>query len=111
MGERLPNAANAVILKQKLAGYCLNLEHGDGGPKARAFRDVLGISANDWAYLRDQILAGVREASVTGRRERTLEVFVEVVGLNGAMATVKTGWEMRDGKPHLVTAFISKRRR
>jgi Domain of unknown function (DUF6883) len=36
--------------------------HEDGRHKARVFQSVLGITAADWRYLNEAILAGVRDA-------------------------------------------------
>jgi hypothetical protein len=76
------------------------------------FLSALGITRDDWGYLRDQLLTGVRTAPVL--RERAGEwgvrraVRIEVIGRNGRTAPVTTGWfTPRDGEvPRLVSAYV-----
>lgn len=44
---KLPNGDEAIIDLEKLQNYCLNLSHPRGRHKARVFKAVLGISAED----------------------------------------------------------------
>jgi hypothetical protein len=39
-----PRAEDAFGIQEKLAGYSLNPHHEDGGPKARSFGRILGIT-------------------------------------------------------------------
>jgi len=51
----LPNADLAQVSEAKLRDYVLNPAHPQGGPKARVFAAVLGITRTDWQYLRRQL--------------------------------------------------------
>jgi hypothetical protein len=103
-----------VIDPRKLIGYCLNDAHPGGGPKARLFAAVLGIRRDDWRYLGDAILADLPLQPVfrcNPARERgvaTWGVRVRVKGLNGQERWVTTSWKINDGRPFLVTAYISR---
>jgi hypothetical protein len=46
-GELLPNAGEAFGVREKLAGYSLNVSHEHGGPKALGFKLILGILRDD----------------------------------------------------------------
>lgn len=116
IGEPLPNAAEAFGIREKLAAYCLNLDHEIGGPKAQGFRRILGIDLADIDYLADTLGAGARTAPITGLRDNApfgilCEVQIAVTGLGehhdrGALVT--TSWELRHAgdAPRLVTAYI-----
>lgn len=110
--QRLPHAELAVIPAAKLRDYVLNPAHPQGGPKARVFAAVLGLTRADWRYLRDQLLAGVQVAPATPRGSTQwgdlYEVRVDVQGRNGRTARVRTGWILRfdDERPHLTTAYV-----
>jgi mannose-6-phosphate isomerase-like protein (cupin superfamily) len=47
VGEMLPQAAQAIGVREKLATYTLDAEHEVAGPKARAFALILGITLKD----------------------------------------------------------------
>lgn len=92
--------------------YVLNPLHPQGGPKARVFAAVLGITTSDWQYLRRQLLAGVRTAPAV-LRGRTrwgdlYDVALDVTGTAGRVHRVRTGWIIQpgEGHPHLVTAYV-----
>ena len=44
---KLPNPENAIVDRQKLAGYCLNPNHPDGKHKARVFKSALSLDINN----------------------------------------------------------------
>jgi len=56
-------ADRAVVPREKVEGYLLNPQHEVGRHKARMFAAALGIHQDDWAYLRDQLQAGIIGAS------------------------------------------------
>jgi hypothetical protein len=112
VGDILPRAGEAVIAEEKLRGYLLNAEHPIGGHKARVFAAALDLHADDWAWLREQILEAVLTSPVTDIR-RAYEgwrctVVVRVRGHSGDERPVVTGWRVPDGegRPHLVTAYV-----
>jgi Domain of unknown function (DUF6883) len=116
IGVPLPRASEAHGIREKLALYCLNLEHEIGGPKARGFAQILGIGIADIAYLVQALHTGVREAPVTDVRDNApygvlCEVRIRVRGLRDRAERVElvtTSWELRDvdSSPRLVTAYI-----
>ena len=112
--EHLPRAETAVIPPAKLRDYCLNPEHATGRNKARVFAWVLGIYQANWEYLAGQLLAGVQTALISRIEVKPdgtgYEVIVSVDGLNGATASVKSGWfidaEPADASPRLTSAYV-----
>jgi len=117
IGEPLPRAEDAYNVHEKLADYSLDLEHSRGGPKAKGFAAILGITVADLNYLADVLLSGARSGRITEVRDRGehgmhCEVIVPVRGLGGRadrVANVRTAWEVRwDGDaPRLITAYIT----
>jgi hypothetical protein len=65
---RLPRAREARIPTNKLVAYALDPSHERGRHKARVFASALGITANDWRYLHDQILAALPDGEVRATR-------------------------------------------
>jgi hypothetical protein len=109
--ETLPRADEAVLPPDKLVAYCLDPDHAEGTHKARVFMATLGIDRTSWEYLRDQLLAGVRQAPVTSIRVgpwgTTYEVIISVDGLNGATHPVTTAWFVEgDNPPRLCSAYV-----
>lgn len=117
VGDRLPRAAEAFGITEKLVTYSLNLDHPDGSAKAKGFEQILGIGPADLDYLDHTLRAGVLDAAITDVRDNPpwgllCEVRVSVAGLHeksGRVVSVTTSWELRhaDDRPRLVTAYIS----
>lgn len=103
-------------MQEKLAAYCLNPDHEIGGPKARGFRQLLGIGLADIEYLVDALQTGVRSAPVVRVRDNApfgvlCEVHIPVAGLGEhhyRILAVMTAWELRhpSDPPRLVTAYV-----
>jgi hypothetical protein len=111
VGSPLPAAERAIIERRKLESYLLDPAHKEGRHKARVFLSVLGIGAADWRYLREAILAGVREAPVSAIASTPYgsrcTIVVPIQGLNGQRHDVLTAWLVAgDGPPRLVTAYV-----
>ncbi len=108
----LPNADLAQVSEAKLRDYVLHPAHPQGGPKARVFAAVLGITRTDWHYLRRQLLTGVRTAPAqlraTTQWGALYDVAIDVTGPAGRMHRVRTGWIIRAGEdqPQLLTAYV-----
>lgn len=108
----LPHGDLAQVSAAKLRDYVLNPTHPQGGPKARVFAAVLGITATDWQYLRHQLLTGVRTAPAQLRDTTSwgdlYDVALDVTGPTGRVHRVRTGWIIRTGehRPQLVTAYV-----
>jgi hypothetical protein len=86
-----------------------------GRHKARVFAAALDLHADDWSWLRQQILEGIRTLPVSDIR-RAYEgwrctVVVPVRGRNGEDRPVVTGWRVPDDTdvPLLVTAYVLAR--
>ena len=67
-GELLPRAAEVVGVREKLADYSLNPAHREGGPKARGFERILGITVEDLSYLEAAVQAGILSVPVSSVR-------------------------------------------
>jgi hypothetical protein len=112
IGSPLPTAEQAIIDPRKLERYLLDSTHVDGRHKARVFHSTLGLAAADWRYLRDAIMAGLREAPVSsivptpyGLR---CTVVMPIQGINGRHHDVLTGWLVEEAAPpRLVTAYVN----
>jgi|GEM_PF-2079477 len=111
----IPGADDVAIPEAKLAGYVLNLAHRVGRHKARLFQELLGIEADDWRFLAEQLRRGVRRAPAL-RQVRgdefgvRFDVVVAVKGRNGAVKPVLSGWIVRPGQPaSLTTAWVARR--
>ncbi|MHB8659982.1 MAG: DUF6883 domain-containing protein [Solirubrobacteraceae bacterium] len=105
---RLPNAKDARIPTEKLVRYALDPSHERGRHKARVFASALGITAEDWRYLHDQILEALPEAEVRATRITAFgvayEVVVQIDGLNGATHPVITIWIIEADRPPRLTS-------
>jgi hypothetical protein len=115
-GESLPRGAEAFGVRVKLAKYSLDVNHKDGGPKARGFERILGITIEDIDYLEGAIYTGVVLVPVSEVRDNTpwgikCTVIVPVRGLgakSGRIVDVRTVWQFYEpgGPPRLVSAYI-----
>lgn len=108
---RLPRVSDARIPTEKLVAYALDPSHERGQHKARVFASALGITARDWRYLHDQILAALPDGMVRGTRITPFGVAYEVVvvidGLNGRTAPVVTTWMLeREAVPRLTSTWV-----
>jgi Domain of unknown function (DUF6883) len=116
VGEALPRRELAFGVRDKLATYSLDVTHERGGPKARGFELMLGITIDDIEYLAEAIEAGILEIAVSEVRENSpygfnCAVSVPIRGLDAKSdrtLDVRTVWEITDpaAAPRLVTAYI-----
>jgi hypothetical protein len=115
VGEVLPRADEAMIPREKLVDYVLNPDHPRGRHKANAFKLALGIERPNWRYLHDEILAALRQSPVSssqaaeGPRPASWAVVIPVAGLNGRTVPVITKWQIVEGRPSLISAFVRRR--
>lgn len=117
VGELLPRAAQATGVREKLLGYSLDVDHRLGGPKARGFERILGISIADVEYLAGAIESAVLQVAVGEVRDNApygvicvVPILVRGLGVRSdRVATVATAWELTGeaAAPRLVTAYIS----
>jgi hypothetical protein len=61
-GRPVPRAAESYGVQVKLETYSLDVNHKKGGPKARGFERILGITLEDIDYLEGAIYTGVQLA-------------------------------------------------
>jgi len=118
VGELLPRAADAFGLRYKLETYSLDPTHKRGGPKARGFDLILGITIDAIDYLETQILARILDTPIREVRDNapygikcTVDIQVPGIGAKAdRVATVRTVWAFdRPGAPpRLVNAFPKK---
>lgn len=110
--EALPGYEKAIISNAKIQEYVLNLDHPQGGPKAVAFRDVLGYTKDNATALIHEIRRELPHWKAATRSQtqygQPYEVRMLLRGANGRQATVKTGWLLDTGSdaPRLTSAYI-----
>ena len=113
--ELLPRATDAFGLRYKLATYSLNVTNKDGGPKARGFEQILGITIDAIDYLEAQILARILDTPVTKIRDNpphgtnyVVDIQIQGIGAKAdRVVTVRTIWIISTpgDAPRLVNAF------
>ena len=103
----------ASLPESKFVQYLLDECHPEGGPKAKFFREALGIGPAEWRYLAAQFHDGLIAAelvevdvrSFPGGQGVRFNADIAIMGLNGKSANVATVWQMELGKrPQLITA-------
>jgi hypothetical protein len=114
-GKLLPRAAEAFGVRYKLATYSLDITHEVGGPKARGFEKILGITIDAIDYLEAQILIRVLETPINEVRDNppygtkcTVDMQIPGIGAKAERAvTVRTVWayDQPGAPPRLVTAI------
>ena len=107
---RLPNCDRAILDIRKIEDYCLNPAHPRGRHKARLFRECLGITRSDSAWLRDVLMDAVRfndavevATDAFGKRWRV----DAPVSRHGNRIVIRTVWIVRTGEdaPRFVTCW------
>ena len=95
--------------------YSLNVTHADGGPKARGFERILGITIADIDYLEGAILTGILLVPVGAvRATRWGAHCVMMIPVRGRGAkqdrivNLRTVWEIADtnAPPRLVNTYL-----
>jgi hypothetical protein len=107
----LPRSERAVLDLRKLEDYCLDPSHPRGRHKARVFRDALGLIRTDARWLRDALLAGVREQEAIGMAEDGFGVRWRIdvrVQRQTREAVVRSVWivPVGEGAPRFVTCWV-----
>jgi hypothetical protein len=115
VGELLPRRAEAIGVRRKLETYSLDVAHKYGGPKARGFELILGITIDAIDYLEAQILARILDTPVSEIRDNqpygvNYVVNIQVRGIGSKadrVINVRTVWTFEDpgAPPRLVTAI------
>ncbi len=115
VGELLPRGAEAFGVRYKLDTYSLDPTHKRGGPKARGFELILGITIDAIDYLEAQILARVLDTPVSTIEDNPpygINCVVDMlIGGIGAKAdrivNVRTVWtfDQPGASPRLLSAY------
>lgn len=97
----------------KLVKYSLNTAHETGRHKALLFSQLLAIEVEDWKFLAEQLIGGLRDALPEDVRCSAYGVQYQtdtpVLGKNGQCKIVRAGWIVdATGAPRLTTAYIPK---
>jgi len=109
---KLPNGNRVQISMQKLVGYCLNPTHERGKDKARRFRTLLGITAEN----AEQLYRLIQQAALEGEvvQEATTpfgqEFKVDWTIPDAPSIQLRTIWEITPNstQPRLITAFLKR---
>jgi hypothetical protein len=115
VGDLLPRAAEAFGLRYKLATYSLDLTHESGGPKARGFELILGITIEAIEYLEAQIMARVLDTQISEIRDNapygvkcTIDMPISGIGAKSdRVVNVRTVWafDRPDAPPRLANVY------
>ena len=108
---KLPNPERAIIDRQKLSLYCLNLEHPDCKHKGRVFKSVLGIGLDEIEELQLALLQAIQiyEAIPIKQNQYGQKYVVDftMTRLN-KQVVVRSAWIVRNTEdfPRLVTCYV-----
>ena len=108
---KLPNSEKAIIDNQKLAGYCLNLNHADGRHKARVFKSVLNLDIDDVDELKAALLEAVTQNDAVPEKYNQYGqkyVIDFTMTRDEKTAIIHSVWIVRDREdfPRLVTCYV-----
>lgn len=114
-GDRLPHAADARNVRDKLSTYSLDRTNRLGGPKANGFERILGITSEDIAYLEGAVQTGILLAPISSIRDNSpwginCVVMIPIRGRgkkNKRVIDVRTVWRLvaPGASPRLVNAY------
>jgi hypothetical protein len=114
----------ADLPEAKFIRYLLDPQHPKGGGKAKFFREVLSIGADDWRYLAAQFYDGLLRTEFSDLKIKTWQdkktgkdgfgasfnCVLPIRGLNGQVARVLTNWVLKPGQqPQFSTAFPAEK--
>lgn len=112
LSVRIKNPLVTTVGEQeKLLRYVLNPNHPKGRHKARVFREVLGITTDDWRFLAAQLVLGIEKAAPEKVRATShgckYQYDIPVIGRNDNSRVVRTGWITSGNDPaRLTTAYV-----
>jgi hypothetical protein len=107
---KLPNAAKAIVERDKILVYLLNPEHLIGMSKAHFFTNF-GFSADKWEQLAKALLVHGQTHEVRRVRETSFGPRYEVEGAlktpDGREPIIRSVWQLDKGAgaPRLITAY------
>ena len=111
---KLPNAENALVEREKIADYLLNLAHLYGASKARFFMEF-GFRTDDWQILAQALREHGQRHDVRRVRRTPFgpryEVEGELITPDGRNPSIRTVWQFDQGQiaPRLITAYPLER--
>jgi hypothetical protein len=107
---KLPNVDVAIIEEAKIARYLLDINHPDGGGKARLLVS-LGYDPSDWGQLADDLRNMhltedyvVKRLTPWGKR---FEIVAPLTGPSGDTVLFRSVWQVDIGQtaPRLITMY------
>jgi hypothetical protein len=107
---RIPNADNAIIEPTKIANYLLDVDHPDGGSKARLLESLGYFSAN-WQRLEADLRSMHLTEDYIATRDTVWGVRYEIVapitGPSGDTVMFHSVWQIDLGTdvPRLITMY------
>ncbi len=107
---KVPNADQAVIAKDKLASYLLNVTHRRGASKARLLI-AMGYRSGQWqgleADLRAQHLTMEVDRVVETKYGLRYEIVAPLTGAGGRSVIFRSIWQIDTGTqiPRLITIY------
>jgi len=109
--QKLPNPEQVIIDIDKLAGYCMNMEHQDGQHKARVFKSALNLGIEDIEILRTALIQAVHNnmAIPTKQNAYGQKYIIDFeMSHSGKKAKVRSAWIVRNDEnfPRLVTCYV-----
>ncbi len=111
---KLPNAEKAIVLIEKLEGYCLNPEHDKGKHKARVFQRALGIGPEHAHLLQQALLehAIASDAIKIGSNKFGDHYLVDFFfDHEEKKAELRSKWTVRTGEnfPRLASCYVKRK--
>lgn len=108
---KLPNPENAIVDRQKLAGYCLNPNHPDGKHKARVFKSALSLVMNNADELSLALIeAAKNNGAIPATRNQYGQKYIIDFSLtrNNSTAIIHSIWIIKNQEnfPRLVTCYV-----
>jgi hypothetical protein len=107
---KLPNGENALVEREKIIGYLLNLSHRYGVSKAQFFMKF-GFRVEAWEILADALREHGQRHEVRRTSQTPFGPRYEVEGAlstpDGKNPLVRTVWQLDEGQiaPRLITAY------
>jgi len=107
---KLPRAEEAVVPRNKVENYLLNLGHPDGGGKAKFFF-LFGFRREEWSVLADALLRHAREHPVAESLSDADGVTYLLEGPletpSGRKPRLRSVWLIETGElaPRFITAY------
>ena len=108
---KLPNPEKAIVDNQKLAGYCLNLNHADGRHKARVFKSALNLDINNVDELKAALIKAIKnnDAVPENRNQYGQKYIIDFsMTRDDRTAIIHSVWIVKNQEnfPRLVTCYV-----